>query len=40
MNELASVVLETGTELPEQTGWVVFGLGLLVTVGWLAYLYR
>ena len=38
MNELTHVVLET--ELPEMTGWVVLVLGLLVTVVWLAYVYR
>lgn len=40
MNELTYAVL-TETELPmELIGWSVLVLSLLVTVVWLAYLYR
>lgn len=41
MNQLAYAVLKTGTELPmDITGWAVLALSLLVTIGWLVYLYR
>ncbi|SIS06061.1 hypothetical protein [Natronorubrum thiooxidans] len=41
MNELAFAVLESDPELPMAlTGWGTLALGLLVTIVWLAYLYR
>ena len=41
MNQLAFTVLEAETELPmEIAGWGVLALSLLVTIGWLVYLYR
>lgn len=34
-------LLEAGSSLPPNlTGWVVTILGLALTVGWMAYLYR
>ncbi len=41
MNALAFAVLEAEPELPMAlTGWGALILALLVTVVWLAYLYR
>ncbi|WP_268258138.1 hypothetical protein [Halopiger djelfimassiliensis] len=41
MNAVTHGILETGSELPmDVVGWGVLGLSLLVTVAWLAYLYR
>ncbi|MFC4437061.1 MULTISPECIES: hypothetical protein [Natrialbaceae] len=41
MNELIGVVLEAETALPmDIVGWGTLLVSLLVTVVWLAYLYR
>lgn len=38
MNELSHTVL--AAELPDSAGWVVLAVSLLITIVWLAYLYR
>ena len=41
MNEFTQIVLAEGTQLPmDVVGWGALILSLLVTVVWLAYLYR
>lgn len=41
MYQLTHLVLEAETELPmEIAGWGMLVLGVLITVGWLVYLYR
>lgn len=38
MNDLTHTVL--AAELPDSTGWIVLAVSLLITIVWLAYLYR
>ncbi|WP_310908785.1 hypothetical protein [Natrinema sp. 1APR25-10V2] len=41
MNALHAAVLATETELPMTVvGWGALVLGLIVTIAWVAYLYR
>lgn len=41
MNELTAIVLETETSLPmDIAGWGTLLVSLVVTIVWLAYLYR
>ncbi|ELZ13161.1 hypothetical protein C477_21915 [Haloterrigena salina JCM 13891] len=41
MDTVTQVVLAEGAELPmDVVGWVALVLSLLVTIVWLAYLYR
>ncbi|WP_408958867.1 hypothetical protein [Natrinema sp. 74] len=41
MNTLHAAVLATeADQLLPAAGWVVLALGLLVTIAWVAYLYR